>query len=366
MFKRYIVFASLLALLAACSPATPAPTATNAPTPTAAASPTPSGPRTLTVMTHDSFAVSDAVLKGFESAHNVKVNVLKSGDAGKMLNTALLNQGAPLADVLYGLDNTLLSRALDNGLLDPYEAPALTGIPAEFKLDPQNRALPVDYGDVCLNYDKAFYASAGTPPPASLADLIKPAYKGQTVIEDPATSSTGLAFVLGTWSALGDEGFKNYWAALRANDLKVVADWETAYYTDFSGSSGKGSRPIVVSYASSPPAEVAFASKPLSDSPTASVSGPGACFRQVEFVGLVKGGGNRDLAQAWIDFMLSRTFQEDMPLNMFVYPVLPGAALPDVFVKYTGKVESPVLLDPKTIADNRDRIIQVWTETVVK
>jgi thiamine transport system substrate-binding protein len=359
MFKHLVLFSLFFSLLAACAPVATAPA-------TVAPSPTPSGPRSLTVMTHDSFAVSDAVLKDFETAHNVKVSILKSGDAGKMLNTALLNQGAPLADVLYGLDNTLLSRALENGLLDAYNAPALASIPAEFQLDPQNRALPVDYGDVCLNYDKAHYAQAGAPPPAALADLAQPAYKGQLVIEDPATSSTGLAFVLGTWAALGEAGFKTYWAAVRANDVKVVADWETAYYTDFSGSSGKGSRPIVVSYASSPPAEVAFASKPLNDSPTASVTGPKTCFRQIEFVGLVKGGRNRDLAQAWIDFMLSKAFQEDMPLNMFVYPVLPGAALPEVFIKYTGKVEAPVLLDPKTIADNRDRIIQLWTETVVK
>jgi len=359
--KRILTLITVVSIfITACTTATPAPT------PTAAPSPTPSGPRTLTVMTHDSFAVTDSVLKGFETSHNVTVTILKSGDAGKMINTALLNQATPLADVLYGVDNTLLSRALDNNLFDRYDSPALASISPDLKLDPENRALPVDYGDVCLNYDKAYFASKNLPPPTTLNDLILPAYKGLLVMEDPATSSSGLSFMLATWGALGDAGFKSYWASLRANDLKVVSDWETAYYTDFSGSSGKGSRPIVVSYASSPPAEVIYATTPLSDSPTASVVGAKTCFRQIEFVGILKNGHNRDLAEAWVDFMLGKTFQEDMPLNMFVYPTLTGAALPDAFVKYTGNVQQPVALDPKSIADNRDRLIQEWTETVVK
>jgi thiamine transport system substrate-binding protein len=172
--------------------------------------------------------------------------------------------------------------------------------------------------------------------------------------------------MLASWSALGEDGFKSYWQDLRANDLKVVPDWETAYYTEFSGSSGKGPRPIVVSYASSPPAEVVFATTPLTDAPTASVTGRGSCFRQVEFVGILKDTANRDLAEAWIDFMLSQKFQEDMPLNMFVYPVLPTAQLPEPFIKYSGQVESPIILDARTIADNRDRLIQLWTDIVVK
>jgi thiamine transport system substrate-binding protein len=291
---------------------------------------------------------------------------LKSGDAGTMLNTALLNKEAPLADVLYGVDNTLLSRALANDLFEPYQAPALTSVSAELKLDPLNRALPVDYGDVCLNYDKAYFAGKGLTPPAGIGDLTRPEYKGLLVTEDPATSSPGLAFVLATWAAFGDDGFTQYWADLRKNDIKVVADWETAYYTEFSGSSGQGPRPIVVSYASSPPAEVVFASAPLDDAPTASVTGAKSCFRQIEFVGILKGTRSRDLAQAWIDFMLSKTFQDDMPLSMFVYPVQPEATLPEAFVKYSGNVETPILLDADTIAKNRDRLIQEWTDVVVR
>ncbi len=332
----------------------------------ACAAPTPSGPRTLTVMTHDSFAVSESVLKEFETANNTTVQVLKSGDAGTMLNTALLNKESPLADVLYGVDNTLLSRALDGNLFERYDSPALAALPGELKLDPDNRALPVDYGDVCLNYDKAYFAGHNLPPPASLSDLAKPEYKGLLVVEDPATSSPGLAFMLTTAVAFGGEGFTDYWSALRHNDVKVAPDWETAYYTDFSGSSGAGPRPIVVSYTSSPPAEVFFATTPPADAPTASVTSAGACFRQIEFVGILNGTKNRGLAEKWVDFMLGQSFQEDMPLTMFVYPALPSAALPDVFVKYTPLVESPVILNPQSIAEKRDELIKAWTETVVR
>jgi len=331
---------------------------------TACAAPTPAGPRKLTVMTHDSFAISATVLKEFETAHNVTVAILKSGDAGKMLNTALLNKDTPLADVMYGIDNTLLSRALDTDLFETYNSPALATIPADLKLDSTNRTLPVDYGDVCLNYDKNYFATQ--TPPLNLNELTKPNYKGLVVMEDPATSSTGLAFMLASWATLGEDGFQTYWQSLRANDLKVVSDWETAYYTEFSGSSGKGSRPIVVSYASSPPAEVVFATTPLNDAPTASITSTGSCFRQIEFVGILKGTTNRDLAEAWVDFMLSKTVQEDLPLNMFVYPALPTAQLPDAFVKYSGQVEAPIILDAQAIADNRDRLIKLWTAIVVK
>ncbi|HLF03078.1 MAG TPA: thiamine ABC transporter substrate-binding protein [Anaerolineales bacterium] len=349
---KHISLISLISLLAAC--AAPATT------------PTPAEQRTLTVMTHDSFAVTDVVLDEFESAHNVTVTVLKSGDAGTMLNTALLNKETPLADVLYGVDNTLLSRALENDLFESYPSPALAAISADLKLDSENRALPVDYGDVCLNYHKAWFADKEIAPPANISELTQPEYKGLLVTEDPATSSTGLAFVLATWAAFGDEGFRDYWTTLRANEVKVAADWETAYYTEFSGSSGVGPRPIVVSYASSPPAEVVFASQPLDDAPTASVTGAKSCFRQIEFVGIVNGTANRGLAEAWVDFMLGKTFQEDMPLNMFVYPVLPSAQLPEAFVRYSGEVESPIILDPQTIAENRERLIQEWTEIVVR
>lgn len=326
----------------------------------------PSGPRTLTVMTHDSFAVSEDLVRQFEAQNNVLVVFLKSGDAGTALNKAILSKDAPLADVLYGVDNTFLSRALEANLFEPYDAPALSSIPAEFKLDPQNRALPVDFGDVCINYDVRWFAEKGLPLPQSLSDLTRPDYNGLLVVQNPATSSTGLAFLAATVAAFGEDGFAAYWDALRANDVKVVDGWETAYYTEFSGSSGAGPRPLVVSYASSPAAEMIFADPRPAAPPTASLTAPGMCFRQIEFVGILRGTPNRDLAQKWVDFMLATPFQQDVPLQMFVYPVNPAAALPQDFLDYAPVVSQPATLDPALIAANREAWIETWTETVLR
>jgi thiamine transport system substrate-binding protein len=326
----------------------------------------PSGPQALNVMTHDSFAATDTVIQAFEQENNAKVNIIKSGDAGAALNKAILAKQAPLADVLYGVDNTFLSRALRSDIYEIYDAPALKQIPAEFQLDPTKRALPVDYGDVCINYDKAYFTSHNVPVPATLEDLAQPEYKGLLVTENPATSSPGLAFLLATIRHFGEPDYLGYWKDLRANDLKVVDGWETAYYTNFSGSSGKGPQPLVVSYGTSPAAEVMFAQTPPSDAPTGSILGPDTCFRQIEFVGILKGTQHRALAQKFVDFMLSEKFQADMPAQMFVFPVLPNVPLPPEFVKYAQHPEQPALLPPEEIAKNRDAWIKSWTEAVLK
>ena len=322
-------------------------------------------PPTLAVMTHDSFTMSEAVKTAFENANNVNIIFLQSGDAGAVLNKAILTKDAPLADVIFGVDNTFLSRALEAGIFDTYDSPVLQEIPDEFKLDSSNRVLPVDYGDVCINYDKAYFAENNLPVPQSLEDLTKPEYKGLLVVENPATSSTGLAFLMATISHYGEE-FMDYWRALKENDVVVVDGWESAYYTNFSGSSGKGPQPMVVSYGTSPVAEVFFAETPLNDAPTASIIGPDTCFRQIEYVGILKGAKQRALAEKFVDFMLGKQFQEDMPLQMFVYPVNPNAELPEEFIKYAQIPEQPASLPPNEIAANRDRWIQEWTDIVLK
>jgi thiamine transport system substrate-binding protein len=326
----------------------------------------PSQPRTLTVMTHDSFAVSEDLIKQFDAQNNVTVVFLKSGDAGEALNRAILSKDSPQADVFYGVDNTFLTRALDADIFEPYASPLLANISAEFKLDPQNQALPVDYGDVCLNYDKAYFTDKNLPLPASLEDLTNPEYKSLLVVENPATSSPGLAFLLASIAHFGVDGYLDYWKALRDNGVMVVNDWNTAYYTQFSGSSGHGPQPMVVSYASSPPAEVIYATQPLEEAPTASVVAAGTCFRQIEFVGILKGTQNEKLAKAFVDFMLSVPFQEDMPLQMFVYPVNPDAKLPDAFAQYAQVPEQPATLDPGVISENRDQWIEAWTQVVLR
>lgn len=351
--KKLILFLlSFLLLLTAC---TPADTAT----------PISTEPQTLTVMTHDSFAVSEAVVKAFEEANNAELVLLPSGDAGAVLNKAALTKDAPLADVLFGVDNTFLSRALEEDIFEAYESPLLNEIPDAFKLDETNRALPVDYGDVCINYDKAYFRDNNLAVPQSLEDLTKPEYKGLLVVENPATSSTGLAFLLATVAHYGDS-FTEYWQALKDNGVVVVDGWETAYYTNFSASSGRGPQPMAVSYGSSPAAEVVFADPPIDDAPTASILGTDTCFRQIEFVGILKGTPNRALAEKFVDFMLGKQFQEDVPLQMFVYPVNPNVALPEAFTQYAQAPEQTAQLAPDIIAENRDAWIQAWTDVVLK
>lgn len=329
-------------------------------------SPTPAESRTLTILTHESFALSDSVLQQFEASNNVKVQLIKQGDAGQALNRAILTKDTPEADVLFGVDNTLMSRALDAGILEAYKPAALSAIAAEFQLDPDGRLIPIDFGDVCLNIDKAYFTQKNLPLPQSLKDLTDAKYKDLLVVENPAASSPGLAFMLATVAAFGENGWLDYWTALKKNGLKVVEDWNTAYYTEFSGSSGKGPRPIVVSYASSPPAEVVFADPPIDQPPTEAIVAPQTCFRQIEFAGIIKGTKNRDLAEKWLDFMLSVPYQEDLPLNQFVYPINAQAKLPDVFTKWSKIAEQPATLAPDVIAKNRDKWIEAWTNIVLK
>ena len=325
-------------------------------------------PGTITMMSHDSFAISEETIAAFEEANNATVVLLPSGDAGAALNQAILAKDNPLADVFFGVDNTFMSRALAADIFEPYESPVLANIGDDLKLDDSYRLLPVDYGDVCLNYDKAWFAENGLEPPQSLADLVDPAYEALLVAENPATSSPGLAFMLATIAEFGTEGdytYLNYWADLRENGVLITNGWEEAYYGSFSVASD-GDRPLVVSYASSPPAEVVFADPPLEEAPSASIVAPGTCFRQVEFVGILKGTQNRELAEAWIDFMLSETFQEDIPLNMFVFPVNVDAELPEVFVQWAQVPEETAEIEPAAIDANREEWIQAWTEVVLR
>ena len=372
MAKNRVMFSFLavMVVLVGCGP-TPAtePPVTGQET-AATASPTPglSEAPTLTVMTHNSFDASQEVIAAFEQSCNCKIQFLKAGDAGLMLNQAILSKDNPLADVIYGVDNTFLSRALAGGIVEAYESPLLADIPDGLKLDPSLQMLPVDYGDVCLNYDKGWFKERGLVPPADLMDLTKPEYGGLTVVEHPATSSPGLAFLFATverFGVGGDYGYLAYWTELRANDVLVTEGWEDAYWGQFTYAS-EGDRPIVVSYASSPPVEVFYAETPFEEAPTGVITSDGSCFRQIEFVGILKGTPNRELAEQWVDFMLGTMFQNDIPLKMFVFPANSKAVLPEVFAKFAVIPTKPATLDPETIEANRERWVQDWTRIVVR
>ncbi|MEU1852105.1 thiamine ABC transporter substrate-binding protein [Streptomyces sp. NPDC019990] len=325
--------------------------------------------KTVTLVSHDSWAASKDVIAAFEKQSGYKVNVLKDGDAGQAVNKAILTKDNPQGDVFFGVDNTLLSRALDNGLFQSYEAKGSERIKAEYRADEEkHRVTPVDTGDICVNYDKKYFADRRLDPPRSFDDLVKPQYRNLLVTENASTSSPGLGFLLGTAAKYGDEGWQGYWKKLKANGVKVVDGWEQAYNEEFSGSASgkkaKGDRPLVVSYASSPPVEVVYTDPRPSEAPTGVA--PGTCFRQVEYAGLLSNAKNPEGGKAFLDFLVSERFQADMPLNMFVYPVREGTEVPPEFTKYGPQAEDPETMEPAKIADNRDRWVKSWTSLVLK
>jgi thiamine transport system substrate-binding protein len=323
----------------------------------------------LRILTHDSFSASKDVISDFENSNHAKLQFITGGDAGETLNKAILSKDNPLADVIYGVDNTFASRALSADILAPYSSPLLSQLPAGLRIDPSNRLLPVDFGYVCLIYDKGFFEKSGLPVPATLSDLAKPAYKSLLVVENPATSSPGLAFLLATVATFGETGgssWLDFWRDLRKNDVLVVNGWSDAYNNEFSAT-GKGRRPIMVSYATDPAADIFFASEPKPEQPrVAVITPPQGSFRQIEFVGILKGAKAQALARAWIDYMLSVKFQQDIPLQMFVYPANENAKLPDLFVRFAPVPSRPAVLDPAAIGKNRDDWIKRWTQTVLR
>lgn len=339
---------------------------TGNPPSTTAADPAPTRPTRfvdveLTLVTHDSFSLSPALLESFEDETGIKVQVLPSGDAGGMVNRAILTKDDPEGDVLFGVDNTLLERAINADLFLDYESDLLSHVPDALEVD--SRVTPIDRGWVCINYDKAWFADSTLDPPASLDDLVDPDYRDLTVVEDPTTSSPGLAFLLATHAQFG-EGWKDWWSSLRDNGVRVESGWESAYYSAFSGGSGEGDRPIVVSYASSPAAEVYFSDPAPAEAPTGVLTD--GCFEQVEYAGVLAGTENELAAQVLVDFLLSPQVQEDIPLQMFVYPVRPDVELPHVFVENAVEVEDPIAIDPGTAAGLVEELPEQWVEVVLR
>lgn len=321
---------------------------------------------TIRLMTHDSFFLPESALTSFERQHGARLEVFQAGDAGSMVNQAILTAERPLADVLYGIDNTFLSRALEADIFEPYRSADLDEVSPELILDARNRVTPIDRADVCLNVDVAGLADRGLEPPTELADLADPAYRGTLVVEDPATSSPGLAFLLATVATFGEleeGGWRAYWRALRENDVAIASGWEEAYYGIFSGGAGEGDRPIVVSYATSPAAEAGSGSDG-DGSPTAAVTA--GCFGQIEFAGILAGTEQPVLARALIDHLLSEAVQAELPLSMYVYPARVGVDLPPAFERHALPPESPLTLDPGAIDAGRERWIREWTETVLR
>lgn len=315
-------------------------------------------PEQLVLVTHDSFALSEGTLEQFTDATGIEVVLQTASDAGSLVNQAVLTKDNPVADVMFGIDNTFLSRALDEGVFKPYTAEGIESVADGLRID-GDAVTPIDFGDVCLNYDIEALAALGVEPPTSLEDLTDSRYADLLVVQDPALSSPGLAFLMATTAAFpegSDYDWKAYWSDLFSNGVSVASDWTEAYSVQFTRAGGD--RPLVVSYASSPPFEVLFGE--LSEAPTGVMLD--GCFRQVEYAGILEGTDYPDAAGDLIDFLLSVPVQEDIPLNMFVYPANTDAELPPTLVEFSVLPDDPVQLDPAIIEENRERWITEWTE----
>jgi thiamine transport system substrate-binding protein len=355
---------ALAVVLAACGDDDDHTTAPSAATSGAPATSAAGNPSSLTLVAYDSFQVGDDAFDDFTKETGIRVEVVAAGDAGAMLSKAVLTAGNPEGDVMWGVDNTLLARALAGKVFEPYRSTELADlVPGAVALAPGHEVTPVDEGDVCVNVDLAWFRDHGLTVPDSLDALIAPAYKGLLVVQNPATSSPGYAFLLAT-IAQHPEDWQQWWAKLRANDVLVVDGWDESYYEQFSGSSGHGPRPLVVSYGSSPPAEVLFSDPRPAQAPTAAIAA--TCFHQVEFAGVLRGTGHPEAAGKLVDYLVSREFQERLPLSLFVYPARTDAALPAEFEQYAVRPTDPPTVAPDQIEAHGQDWIAEWTDIVLR
>ncbi|MXR36754.1 thiamine ABC transporter substrate-binding protein [Craterilacuibacter sinensis] len=314
----------------------------------------------LRVLTHSSFSLPKARLAAFEQQSGVKLSLIKGGDAGEMLNKLILTRANPIADVVYGVDNTLLAKASAAGVIAPYSGAALKH-KARYALG--EGVVSTDYGYVTLNYDKAWFAKNKLALPASLQDLTKPEYAKLLVVQNPSTSSPGYAFMLATIAGMGEAQAFDWWAKLRGNGVKVAKGWSEAYYTDFSRNGGE--RPLVVSYATSPAAEVFYSKDKISTAPTGNLFLKGGVFRQVEGVALVKGGKEGEAAAKFVEFMRSPEVQAELQTTMWMYPVVEGSTTAPVFA-HAAEPGFAAEMAPATIAAKGGAWLKRWNKVVLR
>ena len=354
LIKPVLVSAALGSLLLASACAT---------APTADPAPVLSGPSTVRLITHDSFAISETLIADLKAQTGITLEIITGGDAGQVVASAILSAGAPTGDVLFGIDNAMIAKAIDANVFESYVSTSLGNVVPTLRDDTaEDKVTPIDYGDVCINMDEAWFAQNGIDLPRRLDDLTSPEYKDLLVVQDPGTSSPGQAFMLATISRYGD-GWEDYWAALRDNGVKVAGSWSEAYEGSYTAGGGNGDRPLVVSYATSPPAEIVYAAEPKPAKPYSVVMTDG-CYRQVEYAGVLAGTSNSAGAQTVIDWLLSPNVQADIPLSMFVFPALAGVIPPKVFVDFAAPIKEPLQIPSREVAEKQAQWLDEWGQVM--
>ncbi|MBP1327358.1 thiamine transport system substrate-binding protein [Leucobacter exalbidus] len=311
-----------------------------------------SGSNTVTLAVHSSFP-NDAFAKAASAATGYDVEVVAAGDGGELTNKLVLTQGAPIADAFFGVDTMFASRLVERDVVEPYAPKQLPAGAAEFAIAAESAAgagtgagadastaegvqliaetgmVPVDFGATCVNIDTGWFAEHDIAAPETYEDLVKPQYRDQTVLLDPTASSTGAAFLVGTVAAFGEDGYVDYWQALLDNGARIEQGWSDAYYGQFTQGGEGGTKPIVVSYASSP----AFTVNEAGDAASTQAL-LGTCTRQAEYAGVLANAANPEGARAVVDYLVSNEFQRTIPDTMYMNPVDGAVELPAAWAQF--------------------------------
>ncbi len=307
----------------------------------------------LIIYAYDSF-VSDwgpapKVIPIFEEQHGVTVRVISVGDAGQVMSRAILEKENPQADIIVGIDNNMLARAMEEEILDPYRSSNLDRIPAELVFDSTNSVTPFDYGYFAIVYD----SDTLPEPPRSLEELAAPQYRSKIIVEDPRTSSPGLGFLLWTIEVYGD-GYLDYWSRLMPNLLTITDGWDTAY-----GMFTSGEAPMVLSYTTSPAYHLEYEQTER----YRALLFEGGNYLQIEGMGILKGAPHPQLARKFIDYVLSEEFQSALPLTNWMYPVNPAAETPESF-RLAPRPKRSLQISAEEIRRNQDRWVTAWARHV--
>ncbi len=302
----------------------------------------------LTIYTYDSFisewGPGPIIKKTFEEKHNTDIEFVAVDSAATLLNKVILEGSSTRADIVLGLDMNLFELADKSGLFSSHninEINSSINLPLKWE---SNKFVPYNYGYFSFVYNKANLEL----PPRSMDELIN-STKAKIVIQDPRTSSPGLGLL--TWmKALYGDKVGDEWKKLNKKIISVTKGWTDSYYNFFM----TGEADMVLSYTTSPAAHIMFEDR-YDILATTFEEGN---YITIEFAGILNTSQNKDLANKFLNFMLSEEFQSVIPSTNIMYPVTKIKDLPEAFDKL--EVPKFIQLDPKEINKNKEKWINEW------
>jgi thiamine transport system substrate-binding protein len=302
----------------------------------------------LTIYTYDSF-VSEwgpgpIIEKIFEEKHNADIEFVAVDSAATLLNKVILEGDTSKADIVLGLDMNLFDLAEQSELFTTHninDINNLINLPLKWE---SNKFVPYNYGYFSFVYNEANLAT----PPKSMDELIN-STNARIVIQDPRTSTPGLGLL--TWmKALYGDKAGDEWKKLNKKIISVTKGWTDAYYNFFMA----GEADMVLSYTTSPAAHIMFEER-YDILATTFEEGN---YITIEFAGILNNSQNKDLANKFLNFMLSEEFQSVIPSTNIMYPVTNIKDLPEAFDKLD--VPNFIQMDPKEINKNKEKWIDEW------